>query len=360
MFKIKTYNKINVLDATRERIRFIFDEFAEIQVSISGGKDSTVLLYLALQEAELRNRKIEVFFLDQEAEYQGTIDVLRKQFNHPLIIQKWYQIPIYMTNATSTSDYFLYAWGEGEKWMREKELTSIHSIEGNHPKRFYEIFPYLEKQNPKKAYLVGLRAEESITRFRAVTKFPGYKGVLWSTISESGANRFYPIYDWTWSSVWKYIYEYNLPYNNLYDLMFWSNYSVYKMRVSNLIHEKSFKCLKDLPKFEPETYDALCDRISGIATASRYVSEKLMFSNKKLPKHYNSWLEFRDFLLENIPILEHRDKFVKRFDKQEKKERTYQAQVGQLLILDFENSKSFDTKKEEKTLKIKEKWMQIL
>jgi predicted phosphoadenosine phosphosulfate sulfurtransferase len=358
---MKKYNSnINCLEASRERMKFIFDEFEEVQVSISGGKDSTVLLYLALQEAELRNRKIEVFFLDQEAEYEGTIKVIREQMKHPLIIPKWYQVPIYMTNATSYTDYFLYAWGEGEKWMREKEPNSIHSISEEYPKRFYDIFPYLEKKNPNKAYLVGLRADESLTRFRAVTKKPGYKGLRWSTISETGANRFYPIYDWTWNSVWRFIYDFNLPYNKLYDLMFWDNYSVYKMRVSNLIHEKSFKCLKDLPKFEPDTYDKLCERIQGISTAARYVSEKLIFSNKKLPNHYKNWEEFKDFLLLNIPNAEHREKFVRRFEKQEKSERMFQAQVGQLLILDFENSRSFDTKKTEKTNKLKEKWMKLL
>lgn len=359
--KGRIYNKDkNVLEATRERMSYLFDEFETINVSISGGKDSTVLLALALQEAELRNRKINVFFLDQEAEYQATIDVIKIQMKHPLINPLWYQVPIYMTNATSYAEYFLYAFGEGEQWMREKEKISIPKINGEYPKRFYEFFPYIEKLDPKAAYLIGLRAEESITRYRAVTKHPGYKGLKWSTTTESGANRFYPIYDWTWNSIWRFIFDYNLPYNKMYDLMFWDNYSVYKMRVSNLIHEKSFKCLKDLPKFEPETYDKLCQRIAGISTASRYVSEKLIFSNKKLPKHYKSWQEFRDFLLQNIPEEKHREKFTTRFTKQDQNERTYQAQVGQLLINDHENSKSFDTKREEKTQKIKEKWMQIL
>lgn len=353
-------NEVNVLDAARKRISFIFDEFKEIQVSISGGKDSTVLLSLALQEAEKRKRKIEVFFLDQEAEYDATIKLIRIQMEHPLIIKKWYQVPIYMTNATSINEYFLYAWGEGQQWLRDKEEDSIHAINEDYPKRFYEIFPYLEKQNPNKAYLIGLRAEESITRYRAVTKTEGYKGTRWSTITKDGANRFYPIYDWTWNSVWKFIYDYNLPYNKLYDLMFWSNYSVYKMRVSNLIHEKSYKCLIDLPKFEPETYDKLCNRVSGISTASRYASEKLIFSNKQLPIHYKTWKEFRDFLLFNIPNEEIKHKFNKRFNKQDNSERIYKAQVGQLLILDFENSKSYDTNKLQKTKELKEKWMKLL
>jgi predicted phosphoadenosine phosphosulfate sulfurtransferase len=85
-----------------------------------------------------------------------------------------------------------------------------------------------------------------------------------------------------------------------------------------------------------------------------------VFNNKNLPKHYKSWKQFRDFLLDNIPEESHRAKFRKRFEKQEQNERTYQAQVGQLLINDYENSCSFDTKKSEKTQKIREKWMEIL
>jgi predicted phosphoadenosine phosphosulfate sulfurtransferase len=352
--------ELSVLDAARDRISWIFDEFEEVQVSISGGKDSTVLLALALQEAEKRNRVIEVFFLDQEAEYQATIELIRVQMQHPLIKPLWYQVPIYMTNATSTNDVFLYAWGDSQKWMRDKEPNAIQSISEEYPKRFYEIFPWLEKRNPNKAYLIGLRAEESITRYRATTKFPGYKGCRWSTTTSDGANRFYPIYDWPWNSIWKFIYDYNLPYNKLYDLMFWQNYSVYKMRVSNLIHEKSYKCLIDLPRFEPETYDKLCSRISGISTASRYASEKLMFSNKQLPKHYQTWKEFRDFLLINIPNEEIKQTFIKRYAKQLDNERSYKAQVGQLLIMDYENSKSIDTKYEQRTEEMKAKWMQLL
>jgi predicted phosphoadenosine phosphosulfate sulfurtransferase len=265
-----------------------------------------------------------------------------------------------MTNSTSATDYFLYAWGECEQWIRDKDPLAIHFIEETYPKRFYEFFRWYEKHNTKAAYLVGLRAEESVTRFRAVTKYEGYNGIRWSSL-DGDVKKFYPIYDWTVYDVWKFIYDYDLPYNKIYDSMFKANYSIYSgMRVSNLIHEKSYKCLVDLPRFEPDTYNRLCKRISGIATAARYASEKLVFSNKKLPLHYGTWKEFRDFLLKNIPNEGHKSSFIRRFENQEHNELTYKAQVGQLLINDYENSRPFDTKKTEKTEKIKEKWMQIL
>jgi predicted phosphoadenosine phosphosulfate sulfurtransferase len=357
---MKIYNNINVLDAARERMSLLFDNFEKINVSISSGKDSTVLFYLALQEAVKRNRKITAFFLDQEAEYQSSIDIIKIAMTQKNVIPAWYQVPIYLTNATSYYEYFLYAWGPGETWIRDKDRLSIKEIKEEYPQRFYEFFPWYESQNPHAAYLVGLRAEEGIIRYRAVTKFSGWNNLHWSTTTNN-IHKFYPIYDWTVYDVWKFIYDYNLPYNKIYNLMFMDNYSIYsKMRVSNLIHEKSYKCLIDLPRYEPGTYNRLCKRIVGIATASRYASEKLIFNNKVLPKHYSSWKEFRDFLLNNIPNEEHKKKFISRFLKQEENERTYQAQVGQLLINDYENSRDFDTKKTEKEERIKEKWNQIL
>lgn len=358
---MKIYNRNkNVLEAARERVSMLFDEFETINVSISSGKDSTVLYWLCVQEAIKRNRKIIAFFQDQEAEYQASIDLMKVMMKHPNVIPAWYQVPIYLTNSTSYSDYFLYAWGEGEQWVRPKDPLAVHFIDEDYPKRFYEFFKWYEKKNTKAAYLVGLRAEEGIMRFRAVTKYKGWNGYRWSTM-DGDIKKFYPIYDWTVYDVWKFIYDYDLPYNKIYDLMFMQNYSIYtKMRVSNLIHEKSFKCLVDLPKYEPETYNALCKRIGGISTAARYATEKLVFDNKTLPKHYKSWKEFRDFLLYSLPNEEHQQKFIARFNKQEQNERIYKAQVGQLLINDYENSRSFDTKKSEKTQKIKEKWMEIL
>jgi predicted phosphoadenosine phosphosulfate sulfurtransferase len=358
---MRIYSKTkNVLEAARERVSMIFDNFKDISVSISSGKDSTVLYWLFLQEAIKRDRKITVFFQDQEAEYQSSINLMKIMMKHQNVIPAWYQVPIYLTNATSYTDYFLYAWGEGEKWIREKDPQAIHKIDGDYPKRFYEFFKWYEKKNIDAAYIVGLRAEEGIMRYRAVTKFPGWNGLKWSTVSDA-VKKFYPIYDWGIYDIWKFIYDYNIPYNKIYDLMYMNNYSLYsKMRVSNLIHEKSYKCLVDLPKYEPNTYDKLCKRIGGIATASRYANEKLMFNNKKLPSHYKTWQEFRNFLLNNIPNRDHREAFIKRYEKQDKDERTYQAQVGQLLINDYESSRPYDTKKNEKIEREKKKWLNIL
>ena len=67
------YKENNVFDEALARIRMLYDYHDDVIVSMSGGKDSTVLFHLALMVAKERNRlPVKVFWLDQEAEWQAT------------------------------------------------------------------------------------------------------------------------------------------------------------------------------------------------------------------------------------------------------------------------------------------------
>lgn len=64
------YKQNNVFEEALERIRFVYDNCDDVIVSMSGGKDSTVLFNLTMQVARERNRlPLKVFWLDQEAEW---------------------------------------------------------------------------------------------------------------------------------------------------------------------------------------------------------------------------------------------------------------------------------------------------
>lgn len=358
---MRKYIDKTVLEASIERIEFIFDNFNDVMVSVSSGKDSTVVYNLCLNEAIKRNRKIKVFFLDQEAEYQSTIDLMRKMMIHPNVIPLWYQVPIYMTNTASSIDTMLYAWGEGENWIRPKEDISIHSIEEDYPKRFYGFFEYLEGKLDNTAFVIGLRAEESLNRYRAVMNNPGFKDVNWSTKTKNKTSfRFHPIYDWGFGDVWKYIKDNNLEYNNVYDKMLMGNCSIYRdMRVSNLIHEKSFKCLSDLQKLEPETYNKLVVRIGGIDVASRYAEREYMYSVSNLPKSFKNWKDYRDYLIETTHI-EQRERVMNRFNSHPQTEDIFKQHCKQLLMNDWENNIPINLHKNKRREEIKNKWWNIL
>jgi len=345
----RVYIEENVLHQTQKRISLIFDNFENIIVSVSSGKDSSVLYWLAIKEAEKRNRKIKVFFLDQEAEYSSSIDLISRIMRHDCVIPLWYQVALNMTNSTSYNDCIFHAWGKGEKWIRDKDPLAIQSIEENYPNRFYSFFKWMEKNNPNTAFFIGLRAEESLNRLRAVIKNPGWGTIKWST-KTLGDNtfRFYPLYDWSVGDIWKYLSDNNLPYNAIYDKMYSSNKNFYKsMRVSNLIHEKSFKCLSDLQIYEPDIFNKLVGRISGIHVASIYAREDSIFNTYKLPDKFKTWYEYREYLLCTSPMKK-RDKFITRFDTQPKDEKAYRRQVRQLLLNDYENNLEVNFKNKNK------------
>ncbi len=357
------YKGKNVLEAAQERIAYVFDEFEHIFVSVSSGKDSTTLFHLCIAEAERRDRKINLFFLDQEAEYQGSIDLMRQMMRHPRVIPWWFQVPIYMTNATSYTNEFLYAWGEGEEWIRPKEDIAIKSIEQDYPKRFYDFFDWFERQQKEPtAFFVGLRSKESMNRFRAVTKNPGYKNIPWSTKTKSPYSfRFYPIYDWTFGDIWKYIADNNIPYNKVYDKMYClRGKRVNDIRISDLIHEKSFSCLAELQEIEPETFEKLSKRLQGVHTAGIYAREGMIYNADKLPEEFATWKEYRDYLLATVPIKEeYRERLKKRFAGQKDSEQIYRQQCRQVLICDYENNIPVDTQVTTKE-ELRKKWWDLL
>ncbi len=358
-----SYEDANVLEAAQERISRVFSEFERIVVSVSSGKDSTVLFNLCLAEAEKRDRKIHLFFLDQEAEYQGTVEIMRHMMSHPRVIPWWYQVPIYMTNATSYTQAHLYAWGEGEKWIRPKEDIAIKSIDDKYPKRFYKFFNWLEQQQTEiTAFMVGLRSTESFNRFRAVTKNPGYKDITWSKKTKNPlVYRFYPIYDWTFGDVWKFIADNNIRYNRVYDRMYClKGKRVNDIRISNLIHEKSFKCLAELQEVDPETYEKMCERLGGVHSAAIYAREGMIYTAENLPAKFSTWREYRDYLLGTSPMAEeHRDRLRKRFAGQKNIEAIHRQQARQVLLCDWENNLPVDTSIADKEA-LREKWWDLL
>lgn len=327
-----------VFDAARNRVRFIFSEFENVTVSFSGGKDSTCLYYLCLWEAERIGRRFELMFLDQEAEYQSTIDIVESAMSHPLVSPRWYQVPMMLTNATSHQEEFLHAWEEGADWVREKSKIAIHSIEEDYPQRFYKFFPWLEKQSKAPtAHLVGLRTFESMSRQRTMLKENGYKHYAWSTkASREGSYRFYPIWDFQFKDVWKMIADHDLPYNRVYDQMIAkSGVNFRTMRVSNLIHEQAFRSLASLHEFEPDTYDRLARRLGGVHCAANFSDEDFIYDASKLPKAFKNWRKYRDHVLASTPT-DHIERYKKRFAKQPQDERVYQHQVKQMLLNDWE------------------------
>ena len=242
----------NVLDAARERIEWVFDTFGLVAVSVSGGKDSTVLFELAYAEAERRQQTITVFFLDQESEYQGSVDTVRGIMARPWVRACWYQVPLRMTNATSYRAEFFHAWQPEQAWMRAKEATAMTQAPGA-PDRFYPFMEWFERQMGEDACLmIGLRGDEALNRYRAVSKHPAVPGKSWTSKGQGGSVLAYPLYDWHVSDIWRFIGREQVAYNPVYDKLYWLGVPEKEQRVSFLLHEHSFQSLTYLRAIEPD------------------------------------------------------------------------------------------------------------
>ena len=303
---MKIFSSQNVFDAALDRIRYLFDEFENVVVGYSGGKDSTIILNLALQVAKEKDRlPLPVLFIDQEAEWQGTIDMVKKVMYNKDVKPYWFQIPMVMTNNASSFERYSYIWKEGEedKFIHPLDPISIKENKYN-TERFHELFAAIFKgefKGIKSCYISGVRTEESPKRLMSLTHNITYKWITWGKILDKAYEHytFYPIYDWNYTDVWKAIENNGWEYNRIYDEMYRHGNTITEMRISNLHHETAIQSLLLVQEIEPETWQKLSNRIQG-ANTIKHLKFDSFVCPETLPSMFESWEEYALHLSDTI------------------------------------------------------------
>ena len=312
---MKKYLDKNVYNAAKERISLIFDNFKKIYVSFSGGKDSSVMLHLLMDEAIKRGVVVGVLFVDLEAQYKITIEYIFE------IVEKykknidlyWICLPIILRNAVSVYEPRWYCWEPGKCWVRELPDLSINNQDyfdffkfGMEFEEFVPKFGEWYSKGEKTACFVGIRADESLNRFRTINsnKKKTFKNYKWTTrIFKTNVYNVYPIYDWKTKDIWVYNCKFEKLYNKLYDLMHQAGLSIHQQRICQPYGDDQRKGLWLYHVIEPETWSKIVGRVNGANSGSEFVQYSGNISGQiKITKpDSHTWESFSRILLCSMP-----------------------------------------------------------
>lgn len=279
----KKYLEKNVLEAAIERLEIIFENFDNVYFSVSGGKDSSVMVQLANKVAKRMNKKFDVLFMDLEAQYRYTIQHVEelKQLSQ---IRDFYHIalPIALRNAVSVLQPKWICWEEESKdlWVRDmpKDSINIHNCpftwfkKGEEFEEFILQFAdwYQKKNKGKIACGVGIRTDESLNRFRTIAlqdKKITFQNYHWTTklrIHERSidAYNFYPIYDWAVEDIWGAVSQLDLKFNYIYELMYKNGLSIYEQRLCQPYGDDQKNGLNQFKALEYDTWGKVLNRVN--------------------------------------------------------------------------------------------------
>lgn len=311
-------NQKNVYELTQERLKMIFEEFDNIYISFSGGKDSGVLLNLCIDYIRQNSlkRKIGIFHMDYEVQYSMTIDYVNRVLETNRDILDVYRIcvPFRVTTCTSMYQSYWRPWDEQKKeaWVRvmPKDAMKVDKFPFYNRKMWdydfqieFSRWLHLQKAARRTCCLVGIRTQESYNRWRTIYRGvkKQYKNCMWSTEIDENVYNLYPLYDWKTEDIWVANGKFGWDYNKLYDLYYQAGVSLDRQRVASPFISEAIESLALYKVIDPDTWGKMIGRVNGIGFAGLYGNTHAAGRKSiRLPEGY-TWKSFMEFLLSTLP-----------------------------------------------------------
>lgn len=306
----------NVLDAAVERTAYTFQRFDKIYLSFSAGKDSTVMLHIAADEARRTGKRFGVLLVDLEGQYKMTIDHAHQSLNDVADVADiyWVCLPIALRNAVSVYEPKWCCWERGREsdWIRqppERAITDDDYFDFFEPgmefEEFVPLFGEWYAQGEECACLVGIRADESLNRYRTIASATKRRldDLQWTTQVTDNVYNIYPIYDWRQDDIWIYHAKTGRPYNQLYEYMHKAGVALGNMRICQPYGDDQRRGLWLFHLIEPETWAKVVARVNGANSGALYINESGNINGyHKVDKpDGHTWKSFAMMLLNSMP-----------------------------------------------------------
>lgn len=326
----KVYIDKSVLSAAKERVSESFDSFERLYISFSGGKDSTVMTHLVLEEARKRGRKVGLLIIDLEAQYTATIEHIQEMVEKysDCIDLHWFCGELLLRNAVSDYEPKWICWDEDKKdiWVREKPeyASDLSQYDFYVPKMEFEelmvIFGKWYSQGKTCGAFIGIRSDESLHRYRAIVsekKGMMMNGRKWTTKIAKDVYNLYPIYDWRTEDIWLFHSQRkDLCYNQVYDLMTKAGVKFSNQRLCQPFGDDQKKGLWLYHLLEADTWYKLINRVSGVNSGALYSQDhgNINGSTRITKPDDHTWESYTNFLLRTLPK-KMQDNYKERFTK---------------------------------------------
>lgn len=310
---------MNVFEASLKRLDILFKEFDNIYVSFSGGKDSGVLLNLCIFYIRkfAPSRRISVFHMDYEAQYELTTDYVDKELklNSDIIDVYHCCVPFKVTTCTSMHQQYWRPWQPSKRdiWVRQIPEHCYTELDFSFFNTSLWDYDFQEKfstwihdrYNAKKTVaLIGNRSQESLNRWRSIHSERNtnkYHDLQWTKEISNNIFNAYPIYDWVTEDIWIANSKFKWSYNKLYDMYYMAGVPLSKQRVASPFISAAQESLKLYRVIEPHTWGRLVLRVNGVNFTGLYGGSIAMGWNSiKLPDGH-TWESFMFFLLKTLP-----------------------------------------------------------
>ena len=324
----KIYTNTNVYDAAMQRFEYAFSVFDHCYFSVSGGKDSSVMLQLAAIKAREMGVKFSVLFIDLEAQYQETVKHIEELIECTKdVVSNWYWIalPLSLRNAVSVIQPKWICWdrNDKDKWVRNMPINPYVIHDDNYPKEwtwfykgmeFEEFILYFAKwfQEVNGGTVgagIGIRSNESINRFRTIVSDTKetYQNKHWTTKVRIGGKpipvyNFFPLYDWETEDDWIAVAKLDLKFNQIYELMYKNGLSIHEQRLCQPYGDDQRNGLDQFRALEPDTWEKVLNRVHGVNFGNIYCRTSLLGNIKSEKPNEMTWEQYAVFLLESLGL----------------------------------------------------------
>ncbi len=278
MARAKKYLDLDVLTAARQRVLHLYDLFDSIVVCFSGGKDSLSCVLLVKEvHDEFNLGPVNIIFRDEEVINGTVLDFVNEYRLQPWADLRWFCLPSANSRFILGQKLRYIEWDPTREWVRPMPEWAITAADlGLDPSKAvnqHELDAVMAQPfKGKVAFVTGVRAAESLVRFRACTQKLSESWIgSPEGVPNSRVKLAKPIYDWNANDCLKYLLvEKQVPICPIYDAQEMAGIG---LRVSTPLHAVAAKKFDAVRAVEPDFYEQIIRVFPEMKLQERYWKE---------------------------------------------------------------------------------------